>query len=233
MWIAVLICLGIGALCGFFNGLVLTRFKELPPMIVTLSSMMLYRGIALIILEDHSSGNFPAWFAELGWGSMLGIPIILWIFIICAIIFTLVLHKTNFGRQIYAIGSNRIASKFSGVNIERTRLIVYTLVGLMSALASLFLTSRTNSARPNIATGYEMDVIAMVVLGGVSSLGGTGKMAGPLISIMIIGFLRYGLGLMNVQTPVLLIITGCLLVFAVLISNRNALRITKINKVID
>jgi len=219
MWVAVIICLLTGIICGFINGIILVKFKELPPMIVTLSTMLLYRGIALVILEDQASGGFPDWFEFLGWGSVLGIPSILILFILFCVLFILLLHKTNFGRRIYAIGSNRTASLFSGVNIDRIRVTVYMLTGFMSAVTALFLVSRMDSTRPNVATGYELDVIAMVVLGGVSSAGGVGRMYGPIISVFLIGFLRYGLGLVNVQAPALLVIIGCLLVGAVLIPN--------------
>lgn len=219
MWLSIIICLLTGLLCGMFNGFILTRFRELPPMIVTLSTQLLFRGIALLILKDQSCGGFPEWFQFLGWGSVAGIPFVLLLFIACAVVFVLLLHKTNFGRYVYAIGSNRVASEFSGVNVNRTRFLVYSLVGLMSAVASLVLASRMDSTRPNVAMGYELDVIAMVVLGGVSSLGGKGRLAGPLIAIFIIGFLRYGLGLVNIQSEMLLIVLGCLLAVSVLIPN--------------
>lgn len=224
MGVAVLICLGVGLLCGMFNGLVLVRFPELPPMIVTLATQLLYRGIALLILEDQACGGFPDWFLELGWGEIAGIPLVLLLFVLCAVIFTLLLHKTNFGRYVYAIGSNRTASQFSGVKVGLVRFTVYALVGVMAAVAALVLTSRMDSTRPNVATGYELDVIAMVVLGGVSSLGGKGRMGGPLIAIFIIGFLRYGLGLINLQSEVILIVIGCLLAISVLIPNLHTRR---------
>ncbi|MDR1613253.1 MAG: ABC transporter permease [Planctomycetota bacterium] len=216
---AMCLCLAVGTGCGLLNGVILTRFKELAPMIVTLSTMIIYRGIALIILEDQSVGKFPLWFEFLGWEYVGPSPFMLLAFLVCALIYGVVLHKTTFGRQLYAIGSNRTASYFSGVPVDRIRIAVYTLIGLMSGVTALFLTSRMGSTRPNVAQGYELDVIAMVVLGGVSTSGGKGRMIGVAISVFTVGYLRYGLGLRNVSAQVLMIIVGLLLIFAVMVPN--------------
>jgi rhamnose transport system permease protein len=135
------------------------------------------------------------------------------------VIFGLLLHKTTFGRRVYAMGNNITASRFSGIQVDKIKIIVFTLTGLMAAVTALFLTSRMGSTRPNVASGYELDVIAMAVLGGVSSSGGKGRMLGAIISVFLIGFLRYGLGLKNVPAQALLIIIGLLLIFAVMIPN--------------
>lgn len=219
MELAMLICLLVGTLCGFINGMLIVKFKELSAVIVTLSTMIIYRGIAYIILEDQASGNFPSWYTKLGWGYIAGIPLILVVFAVFAVIFALLLHKTTFGRRIYAMGNNITASRFSGVQVDKLKVVVFTLTGLMSAVAALFLTSRMGSTRPNVASGYELDVIAMVVLGGVSTAGGKGKMPGAILAVFLIGLLRYGLGLVNVPAQVLLIIIGLLLIFAVMIPN--------------
>lgn len=216
---AMAICLLAGAACGYFNGFILTKFHELAPMIVTLATMIIYRGIALILLEDRSVGGFPDWYEYLGWEYAGPLPIMLWAFLAFAVLFALLLHKTTFGRQIYAIGSNRTASYFSGVPVDRNRIIVYTLAGLMSGVTALFLTSRMGSTRPNVALGYELDVIAMVVLGGVSTAGGKGRMIGAVLSVFTVGYLRYGLGLRNISAQVLMIIIGLLLIIAVMIPN--------------
>jgi len=195
-------------------------------MIVTLSTMIIYRGIAYIILEDRAAGKFPAWYTFLGWGYVAGIPFSLIVFAGLAVIFGLVLHKTTFGRRVYAIGNNAVASRYSGIEVDKIKLIIFTVTGTMSAVAALFLSSRMGSVRPNVATGYEMEVIAAVVLGGVSSQGGKGRMIGAVLALFVIGFLRYGLGLINISSQVLLIIIGLLLVFAVLIPNvRSKLKI--------
>ncbi|WNC14298.1 ABC transporter permease [Brevibacillus brevis] len=217
MELAVVICLAVGTLCGYINGLLITRFKELSAVIVTLATMIIYRGIAYILLEDQAAGKFPEWFKFLGWGYVGTVPFILIVFAVFAVIFGLLLHKTTFGRRVYAMGSNLTASQFSGIQVDKIKIIVFTLAGLMSAVTALFLTSRMGSTRPNIATGYELDVIAMVVLGGISTSGGKGRMIGAILAIFLIGFLRYGLGLVNVPAQMLLIIIGLLLIVAVMV----------------
>jgi rhamnose transport system permease protein len=219
MGLAMLICLIIGTVCGLINGLLIVKFKELSAVIVTLSTMIIYRGIAYIILEDQASGKFVSWYEFFGWGYVGPIPFILIVFVVFAVIFGLLLHKTTFGRRVYAMGNNITASRFSGVQVDKIKVIVFTMTGFMAAITALFLTSRMGSTRPNVANGYELDVIAMVVLGGVSTAGGKGRIIGTILAIFLIGLLRYGLGLINVPAQVLLIIIGLLLIFAVMIPN--------------
>ena len=217
MPLAMVICLASGTLCGLINGLLIVKFKELSSVIVTLSTMIIYRGIAYILLKDQAAGKFPDWFNFLGWDYVAGIPFILIAFVAFAVAFGYLLHKTTFGRRVYAIGSNATAARFSGVRVDRIKIVVFTLAGLMSAVTALFLTSRMGSTRPNIATGYELDVIAMVVLGGISTAGGKGRMIGAILAVFLIGYLRYGLGLVNVSAQTMLIIIGLLLIVAVAI----------------
>ena len=219
MALAMILCLIVGSICGMINGLFIVKFKELSAVIVTLSTMIIYRGIAYIILQDQASGKFPSWYSFLGWGYVGGIPFILIVFVVFAIIFGLLLHKTTFGRRVYAMGNNITACRFSGVEVDKIKVIVFTMTGFMAAVTAIFLASRMGSTRPNVATGYELDVIAMAVLGGVSSSGGKGRMAGAIISVFLIGLLRYGLGLRNVPAQALLIIVGVLLISAVMIPN--------------
>jgi rhamnose transport system permease protein len=219
MPLAVLVCLAVASVCGLLNGILMTRFKELSSVIVTLATMIIYRGIAYVILTDQASGNFPKWYSSLGWSSVGGVPIIVIVFAICAVAFGLLLHKTSFGRKIYGMGNNLTASRYSGVRTDSIIMWVSVLTGLMAGFTALFLTSRMGSTRPNVAQGYELEVIAMVVLGGVSTSGGKGRIGGPLLAIFIIGFLNYGLGLVNIQAQVLLIIVGLLLILSVLVLN--------------
>lgn len=221
MGVCVLICLLTGTICGFVNGFILSKFPELAPMIVTLGTQILYRGIATMILEDQAATGLTSvtWFSNLYWGYLGPVPYMLIIFIICAVAFGIVLHKTTFGRRLYAIGSNSVASKYAGIHVQRIRLIVFTLTGLFASVTALFLTARMGSTRPNIAEGYELDAISMVVLGGFSTSGGKGRFVGAIISIFIIGFLRYGLGLINVPSQAMLIIIGALLIGAVMVPN--------------
>lgn len=219
MGLAMVICLLVGTLCGLLNGILVVKFKELSSIIITLSTMIIFRGVAYIILKDQAAGKFPEWFTFLGWGYIGVVPFILIVFTICAVIFTFILNQTAFGRRVYAIGSNPVASKFTGIKVDKIKIIVFTLTGLMAGVTALFLTSRMGSTRPNVATGYELDIITMVVLGGISTAGGKGKIYGALIAVFLIGFLKYGLGLFNVPAQVLLIIIGSLLIIAVMIPN--------------
>jgi rhamnose transport system permease protein len=219
MPLAMLLCLVVATLCGLVNGLLLVKFKELSAVIVTLATMIIYRGIAYVILEDQASGRFPAWFSFLGWGSIGPIPFILIAFALCALGFGLVLHKTSFGRRVFAMGNNLTAARYSGIKTGSVKVAVFALTGLMAGFTALFLTSRMGSTRPNVAQGYELAVIAMVVLGGVSTSGGSGRIAGPILAVFIIGYLTYGLGLINVKANVLLIIIGSLLILSVLVLN--------------
>lgn len=223
MIVAVLICLLTGTICGLINGLLLTKFSELPPMIITLATQIIYRGIAEICLGDQASGGLTkvTWFTELYWGSIGPVPYMFIIFVILAIFMGWLLHKTTFGRRIYAIGSNSLAAKYSGISVGKIRCLVYTMTGTFSAITAIFLASRMGSTRSNIADGYELEAISMVVLGGISSAGGKGNFPGAIIAIFIIGFLRYGLGLINVPAQVILVIIGTLLVLAVMIPNLN------------
>jgi rhamnose transport system permease protein len=219
MPLAIAAALLIGTALGGINGLLLVKFRELPAMIVTLSTLTIYRGIAYVILQDKASGGFPGWFSFFAWGYVGPFPFILLVFFVAAIIFGVLLHRTGFGRIIYGMGSNRLACKYSGVKIDRVLITVGLITGLMCAICAIFLTSRMGSTRPNVAQNYELDVIAMVVLGGVSTSGGTGRIAGPLLAIFVIGFLNYGLGLMNVSAQVILIVLGLLLILSVLVMN--------------
>lgn len=219
MALAVIICLLVGTACGLINGLLIVKFKELSAVIVTLITMILYRGIAYIILEDQAAGDFPEWFSFLGWGYIGGIPFILLAFVVFAIVFGLILHKTTFGRHVFAIGTNPTASRFSGLPVDKVKIIVFTITGFMAAVTALFLTSKMGSTRPNIANAYELEVITMAVLGGISTAGGKGKMIGAVIAVFLVGLLRYGLGLVNVNAQTQLIIIGGLLVAAVALTN--------------
>jgi rhamnose transport system permease protein len=224
MPVAIIAALFIGTILGGITGLLQIKFPELPAMIVTLSTMTIYRGIAYVILQDQASGGFPGWFSFFAWGYVGPFPFILLAFIVAAVIFGVVIHKTGFGRTVYGMGSNLLACKYSGVKIDRILMIVSLLTGLMCAVCAIFLTSRMGSTRPNVATYYELDVIAMVVLGGVSTSGGTGRVIGPILAIFIIGFLNFGLGLMNMPAQVMLVILGLLLILSVLIMNLRSTR---------
>ncbi|HSV31967.1 MAG TPA: ABC transporter permease [Atribacteraceae bacterium] len=221
MGLAILVACVVGTLCGAFNGFLISRIPGLSSVIVTLAANTLFRGIAFIILGDRAVGGFPRWYAYLAWGHIgaSGIPFIILIFAILAIIFGLVLHKTTFGRKIFAMGNNQVAARFSGIPVGRIKLILFTLAGAMSGLAAVFLTSKLGSSRPNIALGYELEVIAIAVLGGVSPSGGKGSIVGAILALILMRLLRFGLGLLNVPGQVMLVIIGTILVMVVMLPN--------------
>ena len=209
----------VGAACGFFNGILLVAFPDLNSTIVTLGNQILFRGIAYMILEDKPITSISSSMSFLAWSKVAGIPLILIVFFIETLIFAFVIHRTKFGRSLYAIGSNAKASRFSGIRTNQIKVLVFTLSGLCAGFAGLFLISKLGSARASIAKGYEMEVIAMAILGGVSTAGGKGKVLGAVLGVFSIGFLRYGLGIVNVSSQILMIIIGALLVVAVAIPN--------------
>lgn len=218
-YLVVITGLAIGTLCGLINGLLVAKFSELSSTIVTLGTMILFRGIAYMILENRAYVNFPEGLQFFSWGSIWNIPFILVFYIIEVLIFAFVVHRTVFGRSLYAQGGNRTTSFFSGIKTEKIKIIVFTITGLITGIAAIFLLSKLGSARAKMAGGYEMEVIAMVVLGGVSSRGGKGTVLGVVISAFLIGFLRFGLGLINISSETIMIIIGALLIVAVGIPN--------------
>lgn len=216
----ILLCLIIGLACGFLNGLILTKFKELPPMIVTLATQIVFRGIAEVVLGSGGSislSNTQGF--KLLSGKIGIVPYVFILVIIVAVVFIIVLSKTTFGRKLYSIGSNRTTAEYSGIHVQKIRLIVFSITGLMAGFCAIFLTSVLYGANTTTGSGFEMDVIAMAVFGGVSTAGGKGRMPGALISAFIIMCLRIGLGLINMNPQVILIILGSLLIVAVLLPN--------------
>ncbi len=214
--LSIFVCLLTGAGAGFFNGFIITRFKEISAVIVTIAGMLFYRGVVKIVLDVRSLTVFPAWFGDLGYSSYWGIPISLWAFIVFAIFFGLILHKTAYGRQLYAMGRNPEASYFSGIKVARVKLITFTLMGFMAAVSAIFYLGRSPSVVANVGEGYELRVIAICVLGGVSTSGGKGKIYGPVIGVFIMSFLDKLLGYNGVQPAARVMAVGILLVVALL-----------------
>lgn len=214
----------LGAFLGWFNGFLITIFTELSSTIITLATEILYRGLAWMILENRAYTDWPDAIQQFSWGSIGGIPIILVVFVAEALAFAYIIHFTKFGRSLYAMGRNERASLYSGLRTDRIKRIVYMVTGVFSALASIFLCSKLGSSRANMAANYEMDVIAMVILGGVSVSGGIGSVIGVAFSIFVIGLLRYGLGLVNVSSEIIMIVIGVLLIVPVAIPNLKRFR---------
>ncbi len=202
----------VGIMCGAFNAFFVTVLG-LPSIVVTIGTMSLFRGISFIILGDGAFRGYPSDFAWFGQGYVFWvITVEMVIFVILAAIYGVLLHKTNFGRAVYAIGNNPTGALFSGIRVQRVKFILFLLTGLMSGLAAICLTSRLGSTRPSIATGMELEVVTMVVLGGVNILGGSGSIPGVVIAAFVMGLVTFGLGLLNVPGIVMSIFIGLLLI---------------------
>ncbi|NNH45799.1 ABC transporter permease [Rhizobium laguerreae] len=213
----VAIGIGTGFACGIFNG-VLVSVLRLPSIVVTIGTMSLFRGISYIVLGDQAYGKYPADFAYFGQGYVVWVFSFEFVlFIVLAILFAVLLHATNFGRQVYAIGNNDFAARFSGIPVERVKFILFLLTGVMSGIAAVCLTSRLGSTRPSIAQGWELEVVTMVVLGGISILGGSGTIVGVVIAAFVMGLVTFGLGLLNVPGIVMSIFIGLLLIITIAI----------------
>ena len=211
----VLIGIGTGLVCGAINGGLVAGLK-LPSIVVTIGTMSLFRGISYIVLGDKAYGGYPESFAYFGQGYVVWVFSFEFVlFIAFALIFGVLLHATSFGRRVYAIGNNEFAARFSGIPVERMKFTLFMLTGLMSGIAAVCLTSRLGSTRPSIAQGWELEVITMVVLGGVSILGGAGSIIGVVIAAFVMGLVTFGLGLLNVPGIVMSIFIGLLLIITI------------------
>ena len=220
-WIAIALALLTGMICGAINGLLVVRFKELFPMIITLSTLTIYRGVAYIILKDGAAGGFPGWFSKtLGYGSVLGgIPVMLLCLLAVFPLFYVLLHHTVFGRRLFATGTNPVAARYSGIRTDRVRVIVFTMNGLLAAVGGVILLSRTGSVKYNIAAGYEMQAIAVAVLSGASTAGGKGSVVGVLLSLALLTCLKNGLMIAYNDSFILNLAIGVLLIGMVLLPN--------------
>lgn len=210
--VIVLTGIATGLVCGAING-ALVAGMNLPSIVVTIGTMSLFRGVSFIILGDQAFTGYPKEFAFFGQGYVFWvISFELFLFAVAAVIFYILLHRTNFGRTVYVIGNNPVGALFSGVRVARVRFILFLLTGLMSGVAAVCLTSRLGSTRPSIATGMELEIITMVVLGGVNILGGSGSILGVVLAAFIMGMVTFGIGLLNVPGIVMSIFLGLLLI---------------------
>ena len=208
----ILVGLGTGLICGAFNGVLGTRLG-LPSIVVTIGTMSLFRGISYIVLGDQAYRTYPSDFSFFGQGYVWWVISFEFVmFAVIGLVYGLVLHKTNFGRAIFAIGNNPTSALFSGIRVQKVKFILFLLTGLMSGVAAICLTSRLGSTRPSIAFGWELEVVTMVVLGGVNILGGSGSIPGVVIAAFVMGLVTFGLGLLNVPGIVMSIVIGALLI---------------------
>jgi rhamnose transport system permease protein len=218
MAIVVLLTPLIGALLGLFNGLLVTRLG-LPSLTVTLGTLALYRGLAQVLHGDHSIGGFPEWFNGIDERKIGLIPLPLILFTVLAIITGVVLHRTTFGRTVYAVGTNQAAARFSGLRVDRAKLLVFALSGLMSGVGAVMILSRLRVARYDHAPGWELAVITAVVLGGTDIFGGTGSIFGTAVALFLLGIISRAMGLERITAEKQMAVTGTLLIVAVVLVN--------------
>ena len=219
MTVAILAGLLIGVLGGAFNAFWISKVG-LPSLVVTLAMLIGFRGLARVLVEDRSIGDFPDWFDALGQQPLLGpIPLSLIVFFVLLVIAIIVLQFSGFGRYVYVIGNSRDVARYSGVKVERIKMILFTVSGAIAALAGLLFAARLGSVRGDLAYAFELDIITMVLLGGVSIFGGSGSIFGVLLSILIVLNLRNGMSLANITGHIQTGVIGVLLILSVLIPN--------------
>ncbi len=216
--LAVVLALIIGVLAGLMNGLFIVRVG-VPPLIMTLATLALYRGLAQGISQARSVTGYPLWFTSLAQANLLGLPVQLWLFIVFAVLSSILLRFTTLGRSLYAIGNNPVGARFSGLPVGRTLLLSYGYAGLMSALAGVIFVSRVTTTRSDMGSGLELDAIAAVVLGGTSIFGGKGTILGTVLGLILIQLLKNGLALSGVTGDATIIVIGSILILAILINN--------------
>lgn len=210
-----------GGLCGAFNGVLVAKFK-MPAVIVTIATAMLFRGIIQIVLDVNTLKTFPAWFSILSWQDLGGIvPYSMICFLGIAAIFAVILHKTKFGRELYIIGNSSTVAEYSGIRVARVKIIVFTVMGITAALSGILFAGRLGGVSSSMGAGYELRVIAIAVLGGVSTNGGKGKAYGPIIATFIMACLSKTLDFLNVHANTQKIIIGIILLVAVMIPMFN------------
>jgi rhamnose transport system permease protein len=219
-----LVAIAVGALCGAFNGWLVTRWK-LPSIVVTIGTLSLYRGLAQVVLGDQAITGYPETLSNWGNGSVgdligapwLIVPIEFAVLLVMALGVGLLLHRTIHGRRIYAIGANPIASRFSGIAVDRYRLGLFIFAGVMAALAAILLTGRIGSTRPNLAMGWELDAVTIVILGGVAIEGGRGSIVGVVLAAVLLGSFTFALGMLNISGIVMSMIVGALLIVSMVL----------------
>ncbi len=220
VFLAIIVAAVIGIAVGLINGLLVSKGK-LQAFIVTLATMTIFRGATLVFTDGTPISKLPEAFVKIGNGKLGFMPIPVIITIIIAIIAVYALSQTRFGRYLYALGGNEDASRLSGINTDKIKTLVYVVSGFASAIAGVIITSRIGSASPNAGTGFELDAIAAVVIGGTSLAGGEGTITGTLIGALIIGVLNNGLNLMNVSPFYQSIVKGLVILIAVLLDKKS------------
>ena len=219
MGLAVVVGLLLGIVLGLFNGIMVAWLK-LPSLAVTLGTLALYRGLAQILMGDVSLTAFPDWFRGIDRYMVGGfLPFSLVMFLFLAVVMGLLLHKTVFGRWIYSLGTNETAARYSGVPVDLSKILIFVLSGLASAMGGIMMISRLNVARYNVAMGLELDIITAVLLGGTDIFGGRGSVFGTVIALFLVAVLRTGMSIANIKIENQLAVIGSILIFTIVISN--------------
>ncbi|GAA4901142.1 ABC transporter permease [Tessaracoccus lubricantis] len=218
--IPILVGLVVGTLVGAITGGLVAIFR-IPPFIATLGMMTAARGVALIYTGGRPISQLAPGFNWLGQGDFLGIPIPVYLLLLCAGIIWVILNRTRFGRHVYAIGGNDQAARVSGINIDKAQFYIYALIGTLSGLAGLILAARIGSGNPQLGTSIELDAITATVIGGTSFSGGVGTVWGVIVGALIIGVINNGLDLMNVSPFMQMVVKGAIIVIAIIIDERK------------
>ena len=219
--LAIVIVLAVGLAGGALNGFFITRIG-LPSLVVTLATLIGFRGLARVLVEDRGIGEFPDWFDALGQKGFLGpVPFALLAFVVLFLCLYVVLQKSGFGRKTYVIGTNRDVAEFAGIDTAHHKMVLFMASGTIAAFAGLLYAARVGAVRGDVALGFELDIITIVLLGGVSIFGGTGSLLGTMLAILIVLNLRNGLALFNITGHIQTGVIGVLLIASVLAPRIN------------
>lgn len=220
IFVPVLAGLVVGALVGAFIGGLVATF-QIPPFIATLGMMTAARGLALIYTGGRPISQLAPGFNFIGQGKLLGIPVPIWLLVLCTVVIWVILNRTRFGRHVYAIGGNEQAARVSGISINKAQFFIYTLIGLLAGLAGMILAGRIGSGNPQLGTMMELDVITATVIGGTSFTGGIGTVWGVIVGALIIGVINNGLDLLNVSPFWQMVVKGLIIIVAIIIDERK------------
>jgi rhamnose transport system permease protein len=217
--VGIVVALAASAGVGYLHGWIVTRL-DLPSLVVTLAGLIAWRGVARVLVEDRSIGDFPSWFDRLGQDGVAGpVPFSVLLFLAMLTLATVVLHRSQLGRQVYVIGDNADVARYSGVDVSRVRTALFVTSSLVSGLAGVLFAARLGGVRGDLAFGYELEIITIVLLGGVSIFGGSGRLSGVALAILIVLNVRNGLGLANVDGSTQTGVVGAILIASVLGQN--------------
>ncbi len=217
--IGIVAALVVGLICGLINGYFIA-YLGIPSLVVTLAGLIMFRGAARILLEDRSVGNYPDWFTNIAQAEVIGpFPITIVIFIALFVLCYVILQYSTFGRYVYAIGNNLEGSEYAGIDVKRVKMWIFVASALIATVAGIFYAARLGNIRANAAEGFELDIITIVLLGGVSIFGGKGTMLGVGLSLLLVLNLRNGMSLTNVNGNTQTSVVGLLLILSVLIPN--------------